>query len=137
MKAKKKVIILLAALMAISFAFTGCTALSNQNQTPQDIIKDAYGNTEFTISFIDNGAVSPIADITYTANNMPTLPTPEKLGYVFEGWYLDSAFTIPYSDGILYLYMRDVTLYAKWAEESLEQNGVYAVSYTHLTLPTT
>ena len=127
MKAKKKVIILLAALMAISFAFTGCTALSNQNQTPQDIIKDAYGNTEFTISFIDNGAVSPIADITYTANNMPTLPTPEKLGYVFEGWYLDSAFTIPYSDGILYLYMRDVTLYAKWAEESLEQNGVYDV----------
>ena len=57
MKAKKKVVILLAALMAISFAFTGCTALSNQNQTPQDIIKDAYGNTEFTISFIDNGAL--------------------------------------------------------------------------------
>ena len=59
-------------------------------------------------------ADAPVADMTYTAKNMPTLPVPTRVGYVFSGWYFDTSYTKPYSDGILYLYMRNVILYAKW-----------------------
>lgn len=56
---------------------------------------------------------------------MPTLPSPSRVGYVFAGWYMDSSFSVPYVDGILYLYMKDVTLYAKWTKEELSASGVY------------
>lgn len=44
------------------------------------------------------------------------LPTPNKVGYRFQGWYLDTAFQVPfYADDYLdYRSDRDVHLYAKW-----------------------
>lgn len=70
--------------------FAGCT--SQSATTPQDVIKDAYGNQQFKISFNSEGLDTPIADMTYTSESMPALPAPERVGYIFSGWYLDSSY---------------------------------------------
>ena len=128
LKRKRILAIVFALIAALSMAFAGCS--SQSASTPQDVIKDAYGNQQFKISFNSEGLDTPIADMTYTAESMPALPTPERVGYIFSGWYLDSAYTIPYTDGILYLYMRDVTLYAKWEQETFETNGTYDIDFS-------
>lgn len=128
MKRKRILAIVFALIAALSMVFAGCS--SQSASTPQDVIKDAYGNQQFKISFNSEGLDAPIADMTYTAESMPALPTPERVGYIFSGWYLDSAYTIPYTDGILYLYMRDVTLYAKWEQETFETDGTYDIDFS-------
>lgn len=128
MKRKRILAIVFALIAALSLAFAGCS--SQSATTPQEVIKDAYGNQQFKISFNSEGLDTPIADMTYTAESMPALPTPERVGYIFSGWYLDSAYTIPYTDGILYLYMRDVTLYAKWEQETFETDGTYDIEFS-------
>lgn len=120
--------LLLCVIMLCTF-FTGCS-YENKTNTPQDVIENTYGNQEFQISFMSEGLSAPLDSITYTANSIPKLPTPKKIGYIFSGWYLDEKLTIPYMDGILYLYMQDVTLYPKWEKESFETNGTYDVEYT-------
>lgn len=125
----KKIILLLLCGIMICAVFTGCSQNST-SVSPQDAIADAYGDTEYKISFMSEGLSTPIESITYTANKMPVLPTPEKIGYIFSGWYFDKEYTIPYVDGILYLYMRDVTLYAKWEKESFATNGTYDLEYS-------
>ena len=135
MKKIKIVVLILALVCALSMALTGCS-LSNGNnpQTPQDVIKDAYGNKHFKISFSVTGLETPLEDLYYSANDIPKLPTPERVGYRFAGWYFDTAYTKPYDGNSqynsLYLYMSDVTLYAKWEKEELVQNGIYELEYS-------
>lgn len=128
MKKKSILAILIAVLCLSSVCFTACS--SYDGQTPQDILENVYGDTEYTISFVAEDADAPVADMTYTAKSMPALPTPTRVGYVFSGWYFDSSYTMPYSDGILYLYMRDVVLYAKWEQESFSADGTYDIDYS-------
>ena len=128
MKKKSILAILIAVLCLSSVCFTACSGYNGQ--TPQDILENVYGDTEYTISFVAEDADAPVADMTYTAKSMPTLPTPTRVGYVFSGWYFDSAYTKPYSDGILYLYMRDVVLYARWEQESFSADGTYDIDYS-------
>lgn len=128
MKKKSILAILIAVLCFSAVCFTACSGFDGQ--TPQDILENAYGDTEYTISFVAEDADAPVADMTYTAKSMPALPTPTRVGYVFSGWYFDSSYTMPYSDGILYLYMRDVVLYAKWEQESFSADGTYDIDYS-------
>ena len=128
MKKKRILVILLAFITAFCTIFAGCSVQSSG--TPQEVIKDAYGNQQFKISFYSGSLDTPIADMTYSAESMPVLPTPERVGYIFSGWYLDSSYTIPYTDGILYLYMRDVVLYAKWEQETFETDGTYDIDFS-------
>lgn len=126
---KKSILAILITIVCFSVVcFTACS--SYESKTPQSIIEDAYGDTEYTISFVADDADAPVADLIYTAKNMPTLPVPTRVGYVFSGWYFDSAYTKPYSDGILYLYMRDVVLYAKWEKEAFSADGTYDIDYS-------
>lgn len=127
MKKKSILAILVAVLCVSAVCSTACSGYSGQ--TPQDIIKDAYGDNEYTVSFVADDADAPVADLTYTAKSMPTLPTPTRVGYVFSGWYFDSSYTLPYSDGILYLYMRNVVLYAKWEQEAFSADGTYDIDF--------
>lgn len=127
-KGKLYIGVLLIAVL-ICTAFTGCSTNSDANKTPQDYIMDAYGNTTYTISFSQEDLDKPLDSITYSAKKMPTLPTPGKVGYIFSGWYLDKECTIPYTDGILYLYMRDIVLYPKWIEEEFVVNGTYDIEF--------
>lgn len=128
MKKKSILAILIAVLCLSTICFTACSVYDGQ--TPQDILENAYGDTEYTISFVAEDADAPVADMTYTAKNMPTLPVPTRVGYVFSGWYFDTSYTKPYSDGILYLYMRNVILYAKWEQESFSADGTYDIDYS-------
>lgn len=135
---KKKSLLCIAALILF-----GCTALSacsfsqTDASTPQEIITQAYGNKQFKISFSSDGLTKPIADITYSAQSMPVLPTPERMGYIFEGWYYDKAYTMPYEDGSLYLVMDNVTLYPKWTKEEMVMSGTYDIEFSAVVLEDT
>lgn len=131
MKNKLKFIFVLILASFMVFAVAGCSASGAGYKTPQDVIKDAYGNEQFQISFYAGTLEEPIADMYYSAKDMPTLPTPEKVGYIFAGWFFDSALTDPcdVSDGDLYWKMCDVTLYAKWEKEAIYNNGTYDIDF--------
>ena len=58
---------------------------------------------------IEHGATIPSGDRDY----IPTLPAGET-GYVFEGWYLDEACTIPYEWGTMPI--GGITVHAKWRQ---------------------
>ena len=128
MKHKYKILIIINVILLSLFMLSSCST-SSGNKTPEDLIKDAYGDETFRISFYQENLDEPIDDIYYSANNMPKLPIPQKLGYIFEGWYFDSNYTKPYEDGCLYLYMENVLLYAKFQEEEFSSNGIYKIEY--------
>ena len=130
---KKKVIVRLTAGLAALFCVfgaAGCAAAVIPSD-PKDAIIDKYGNTQFKITFDSKDLASPLSDMYYSANSMPVLPTPEKVGYVFAGWYFDSALTkvCDVENGDLYWQMKNVTLYPKWEKEAIVNNGTYEIDY--------
>lgn len=126
---KKLFVIFLSMVCALSIVLSGCSAIG-KDKSPITAIQDAYGNEQFRISFSSENLDEPISDMYYTAYDIPALPTPVRVGYVFAGWYFDSAYTLPFEDDSLYLYMRDVTLYARWTKEEFSNNGTYAIEFT-------
>lgn len=133
----KKTIGLFLSVLLIMLTGLSLVGCATKAEDPKDAIRNQYGNKEFTISFNTGGLETPIEDVIYTANKMPTLPSPSRVGYVFAGWYMDSSFSVPYVDGILYLYMKDVTLYAKWTKEELYASGVYDLEISSTILEDT
>lgn len=127
MRKKGRIFIIVAIIALTCVMLAACAA---QVSDPMQLIRDEYGDEEFRISFNSEGMDSALADVYYTANSIPKLPTPTRLGYIFEGWYFDKAYTMPYLDDYLLLYMRDVTLYAKWSKEEMNNNGVYEISFS-------
>ena len=107
--------------------FYACSGYNGQ--TPQDILENVYGDTEY--HFICSGGRRR-ARRRYDVHGKEyaNIAYANKGGYVFSGWYFDSAYTKPYSDGILYLYMRDVVLYARWEQESFSADGTYDIDYS-------
>ena len=92
-------------ILVFAFALVGC---NKDNKKDDDSI---------TVTFNTNGG-SSIDSVTVTAENAKTfaLPAnPTKEGYVFEGWFLDDAFTKAFNS--LNLDEKTITLYAKWTEE--------------------
>lgn len=80
---------------------------------------------EYTLSFETNGA-GKIPSQTLKKHTQITLPEdPTKAGYTFLGWYLDSDFKQPFTEGFQIL--EDTTLYAKWAKEN--ETYQYTVQY--------
>ena len=99
----------------IAICVMGLSACSKSDiKTPADIIKDQYGDKEYRISFSSEGLDEPISDMTYTAKSIPVLPTPQKVGYVFNGWFFEKNYQTQFQNEILLMTMTDVTLYAKW-----------------------
>ena len=86
--------------------------------TPIYIRKDLIGvyNDIYTISFDTDGGVAldSITTLDQT-NGVLNIPTPQRLGYVFDGWYLDRECTRKYTQS--YIFTQDTTLYAKWTEK--------------------
>lgn len=115
----------------IAICVMGLSACSKSDiKTPADIIKDQYGDKEYRISFSSEGLDEPISDMTYTAKSIPVLPTPQKVGYVFNGWFFEKNYQTQFQNEILLMTMTDVTLYAKWTKENLETNGTYDIEYS-------
>lgn len=124
-----KYLFMIIFLLSLALGFGGCKLKENNNKSLKDHINDAYGNKEFTISFNAQNLDKPLASLKFSARVIPKLPTPDKLGYIFMGWYFDKDYTKPYDDNLLILGMRDVILYAKWQKEEFRQDGIYELSY--------
>lgn len=105
------------------------SACSSSVTDPIDLIIEKYGDKEFKISFSSYNLDEPLSDVIYTANNIPKLPTPTKVGYRFSGWYFDEAYTQAYSKESLYMKMTNVILYAKWEKEGFINNGIYEIDF--------
>ncbi|HBY65375.1 MAG TPA: hypothetical protein DEG42_03155, partial [Acholeplasmataceae bacterium] len=69
---------------------------------------------EYTITFDSMGgtAVDPIQAEYQESIQQPANPTKDGF-FVFEGWYLDDDYTLPYT--FTTMPENDFTLYAKWA----------------------
>lgn len=128
MRKIKYFILTIIALISVG-GLVSCT--SDDISDPKDAIIERYGDRQFKISFYAETLSEPISDIYYSAKSMPNLPTPSKVGYAFAGWYFDSALTqvCDVSNGDLYWKMCDLTLYAKWEEERIVNNGTYDIKY--------
>lgn len=116
-------------LCAVSLAALPSCSKAGSTGTPQDVIKEAYGDTEYKISFSSEGLDAPLEDLTYTAKSIPVLPVPQKVGYVFGGWFFDKEYHTQYQDNLLLMTMGDVTLYAKWLKEDLAVSGTYDIDF--------
>lgn len=116
-------------LCAVSLAALPSCSKAGSTRTPQDVIKEAYGDTEYKISFSSEGLDAPLEDLTYTAKSIPVLPLPQKVGYVFGGWFFDKEYHTQYQDNLLLMTMSDVTLYAKWLKEDLAVSGTYDIDF--------
>lgn len=76
----------------------------------------------YTITFEVNGG-SPVAAQIVIAGDTATRPAnPDRNGYIFSGWYSDSALSTVYNfdDAVI----RNVTLYAKWTDQTHENREV-------------
>jgi uncharacterized repeat protein (TIGR02543 family) len=86
--------------------------------TPIYIRKDLVGvyNDIYTISFDTKGGVALDSITTLDQTNGElNIPTPQRQGYVFDGWYFDESYTRKYTPS--YIFTQDTTLYAKWTEK--------------------
>ncbi len=73
-----------------------------------------WESTGFVITYmLDGGTNNSKNSAKYKYETGLTLLDPSKLGYTFEGWFLDSEFASPYSNETLY--DTDITVYAKWS----------------------
>lgn len=77
---------------------------------------------KYTISFVAEDL--EIDSIQVRANQKAVLPVPQKLGYTFEGWYLDAGFETPFDPDTLIT--GDLTLYGKFEEIPVP---IYTVSF--------
>ncbi len=79
---------------------------------------------EITISFDTRGG-DALDDMVISSDSTSiTLPTPERDGYAFDGWYLDEDLSDPYVFTAI-LGETTVTLYAAWSEADM----TYTVSF--------
>lgn len=78
----------------------------------------------YTVTFNTNGG-SAVDSQTIVDNGTATIPTaPTKDGYVFAGWYTDTACTGEYDfSGVV---TKNITLYAKWIEVITDWTTLYA-----------
>ncbi len=74
----------------------------------------------YTVSYNTNGGTS-VESMNVVNGKTPVKPEdPTKDGFVFIGWYSDSACTTPYHFGVNTV-TSDVTVYARWAEKVVGQ----------------
>ncbi len=113
----------------LSFLFIFVCAFTLAACTNKDNGKEE--STKITVNFETNGG-SAVASTTVDTTNASSfvLPAnPTKEGYAFDGWYLDQAFTTPFT--ALGADLNNVTLYAKWIEDgkglSASVNVAFAV----------
>ena len=81
--------------------------------------------TQLTVTFNVNGGSDVAAQTLTAGQKINTSPVTAKSGFVFSGWYSDSALTSPVS--FPYTVTENCTLYAKWTDEN---NVVYPQSLT-------
>jgi uncharacterized repeat protein (TIGR02543 family) len=84
-------------------------------------IVNAYAALSFSyyeVSFETFGGTT-INPMMVESNQTFTVPNPSKLGHTFDGWYLDSSFTIVFNMGTAFV-TQDTVLYAKFTPINYE-----------------
>ena len=69
------------------------------------------------LHFVIDG--TPFRDMTRNAFLSTGLDVGEKMGYVFDGWYIDSSYTQYVNPGKV---TADTTLYGRWVKEQIKTN---------------
>lgn len=119
----KKTLSLFLVIIIVLSLFS-CTDNSNYNQAYEDdeFISNGYSNDNqskkqestkyYTISYNTNGGTYINQEKVKISEKIVALPSTERTGYLFDGWYLDNTFT---SGAILPMVITgDTTFYAKW-----------------------
>lgn len=100
----------LVSLLMVLVLFIAC------NKTKNDIVNQTTNN-KVRVTFQSNGGTS-VAEISTEKDKIILEPTaPTKAGYKLEGWYKETSLTNKWDFGTDKV-LQDLTLYAKWKEES-------------------
>lgn len=126
----KRYLLLFISLFSVILILSGCKLNNKSSNSITDAIKQAYGDKEYMISFNAQNLEKPLNSLKFSVKEIPKLPVPEKLGYIFLGWFFDKDYLKPYEDSTLILGMSDVILYAKWQKEEFSQDGIYEIKYS-------
>ena len=93
--------------------------------------------TAYTVSFDGNGATNPSA-LSAGSNGSVTLPTPNRTGYTFNGWYTETTGgTKSGNGGDTYAPTADITLHAHWTVNSYKVTIKTSNSSTAVTVSNT
>ena len=82
----------------------------------QAIIIIIVKTRKYKITFISRGNIQ-VKSVKYKKDERVILPKPERLGYIFGGWYIDSKFSQPAN--IKTMPNQNIMLYAKWYEDPI------------------
>ena len=83
--------------------------------------------TPYTVTF-DTAGGNTMDPVSVMNGRVPAKPAdPSRNGFTFIGWFADSAYTTPYTFGVLPV-TANMTLYARWAENSADGKE-YAINY--------
>ncbi len=114
------------------YAFNGWYTAENGGTKVSSIEKDSIGNKIYYAQWTENAYSiiyhNVVIDESYPINyNIETetftIPTPQKEGYIFKGWYSDSNLVTPLNTTITQGSVGNINCYAKW--EAI----VYTISY--------
>ena len=86
---------------------------------------------EYSITYMDGETeLTGLEPATYTIEDAVNLPTPEKSGYTFDGWYTDAEFTSSKVETIATGTTGAKTFYAKWTSTSVEYTtGTHTLTF--------
>lgn len=131
MKNKKQKRLLLclccALLSTMAFGAVGCKEGDNSDSTPQTSISAPDSSSEgveeisYTVSYSVDGTIASTVEVESGALLAKPADPAAKEGYVFVGWYTDSAFTKAFAFGATPV-KSDLTLYARYVEVTDEAN---------------
>lgn len=83
-----------------------------------------------TVTFVMGGHGTQVEPQTVVSGETATQPTaPTADGWDFIGWFSDSGFTSAFSFSTPIT--ADITLYAKWVEQSAPDGGIYGVEWNY------
>jgi len=72
------------------------------------------GSTAYTLTFESNGGTAVAAQTVRKGQVLNNLPAPTKEGYIFQGWFTDSDFSLIFAEGSTLT--EDIKLYAKYTD---------------------
>ncbi len=117
----KKLFALITILCALCLGLAACGGSDGGNKQDPPAVKT------YTVSFETNGG-KPLGAIEWKAGTAIKLPTPERDGYDFAGWYYDEAL----DNAVVvaaFTTDRDCTLYAAWKERIAPEPIVYTITF--------
>ena len=125
---KKSKNLLLCLCLALAFSGTAATLAGcgdggkDSSSVSSSVDSSSSGDvaeTEYTVSFSVDGTVNEALTQTVLSGDKAAKPeSPVKEGYVFAGWYADSAFKTPFNFNNAI--SQNVTLYARFVEASAD-----------------